>query len=358
MSRHRPRLRLGIPKGSLQETTQKLFQRAGYDLRISGRSYYPDIDDAEIQCILIRPQEMARYVEQGVLDCAITGLDWMLETGADVEELADLRAPWPNYGTVRWVMASKEGSPFASVKDLEGRHIATEAVGMTKRFLAEHGVNASVEFSWGATEVKPPILADAIVDVSETGQAGLGGSKISRLPVSIRIVLESSCATATARRSPRRTCASWPAGSRMQPAPRRSPSSSPASCCRTSPACRCCATWPPCAAWPQRLGREPQAHRAAGAGGPGRRPLGADRPLPQPDALDLNMKLEFQRNRERYQFMKWGMQAFDTFKVVPPGIGIVHQVNLEYLARGVHKKLGTTACITPTPWSAPTRTPP
>lgn len=118
-----PRLRLGIPKGSLQETTQKLFQRAGYDLRISGRSYYPDIDDAEIQCILIRPQEMARYVEQGVLDCAITGLDWMLETGADVEELADLRAPWPNYGTVRWVMASKEGSPFNSVKDLLGTPI-------------------------------------------------------------------------------------------------------------------------------------------------------------------------------------------------------------------------------------------
>ena len=132
-----PRLRLGIPKGSLQETTQKLFVRAGYDLRISGRSYYPDIDDAEIQCILIRPQEMARYVAQGVLDCAITGLDWILETGADVAELADLRAPWPNYGVVRWVMASKEDSPFASVKDLRGRQIATEAVGMTKRFLGQ-----------------------------------------------------------------------------------------------------------------------------------------------------------------------------------------------------------------------------
>ena len=181
------RLRLGIPKGSLQETTQKLFQRAGYDLRISGRSYYPDIDDAEIQCILIRPQEMARYVEQGVLDCAITGLDWMLETGADVEELADLRAPWPNYGTVRWVMASKEGSPFNSVKDLAGRHIATEAVGMTKRFLAEHGVNASVEFSWGATEVKPPILADAIVDVSETGSS----LRANQLRV-MHVVLEST----------------------------------------------------------------------------------------------------------------------------------------------------------------------
>jgi ATP phosphoribosyltransferase len=169
MSEKVHQLRLGIPKGSLQETTQKLFVRAGYDLRISGRSYYPDIDDPEIQCILIRPQEMARYVGQGVLDCAITGLDWILENDADVEELADLRAPWPNYGVVRWVLASKEDSPFKTVKHLEGRRIATEAVGMTSRFLAQHGVNATVEFSWGATEVKPPILADAIVDVSDTG---------------------------------------------------------------------------------------------------------------------------------------------------------------------------------------------
>jgi ATP phosphoribosyltransferase len=130
---------------------------------------------------------MARYVAQGVLDCAITGLDWILETGADVEELANLTAPWPNYGTVRWVMASKEGSPFNSVKDLEGRHIATEAVGMTKRFLAEHGVNASVEFSWGATEVKPPILADAIVDVSETGSS----LRANQLRV-MHVVLEST----------------------------------------------------------------------------------------------------------------------------------------------------------------------
>jgi ATP phosphoribosyltransferase len=162
-------LRLGIPKGSLQDTTQKLFIRAGYDLRISGRSYYPHIDDPEIQCILIRPQEMARYVGQGILDCAITGLDWILENEEDVAELADLKAPWPNYGTVCWVLASKEDSPFRAVKHLEGRRIATEAVGMTKRYLAKHGVTASVEFSWGATEVKPPILADAIVDVSETG---------------------------------------------------------------------------------------------------------------------------------------------------------------------------------------------
>lgn len=180
-------LRIGIPKGSLQDTTQKLFVRAGYDLRISGRSYYPDIDDAEIECILIRPQEMARYVGHGILDCAITGLDWILETGANVAELADLRAPWPNYGTVRWVMAAKEDSPFHGVKDLEGKRIATEAVGMTRRFLAEHGVNAEVEFSWGATEVKPPILADAIVDVSETGSSlRANGLKV------MHVVLEST----------------------------------------------------------------------------------------------------------------------------------------------------------------------
>lgn len=171
MNGNAPRLRLGIPKGSLQETTKRLFALAGFNLRISGRSYYPDIDDPEIQCILIRPQEMARYVDQGVLDCAITGLDWLLETGADVAELADLKAPWPNYGTVRWVMASKEESPFNHVEDLQGKRIATEAVGMTRRFLAEHGVDAQVEFSWGATEVKPPTLADAIVDVSETGSS-------------------------------------------------------------------------------------------------------------------------------------------------------------------------------------------
>jgi len=187
VSTNSQRLRLGIPKGSLQETTQKLFIRAGYDLRISGRSYYPDIDDPEIECILIRPQEMARYVGQGILDCAITGLDWILENDIDVADIADLRAPWPNYGTVRWVMASKEDSPFHKVQDLEGRRIATEAVGMTKRFLAQHGVKANVEFSWGATEVKPPILADAIVDVSETG-ASLRANNLKIM----HVVLEST----------------------------------------------------------------------------------------------------------------------------------------------------------------------
>jgi len=181
------RLRLGIPKGSLQETTKRLFGLAGYNLRISGRSYYPYIDDPDIQCILIRPQEMARYVGQGVIDCAITGLDWLLETGADVEELADLKAPWPNYGTVRWVMAVKEESSFQGVGDLQGKRIATEAVGMTRRFLDEHGVGAEVEFSWGATEVKPPTLADAIVDVSETGSS----LRANDLRV-IHVVLEST----------------------------------------------------------------------------------------------------------------------------------------------------------------------
>jgi ATP phosphoribosyltransferase len=187
MSDASPVLRVGLPKGSLQETTKKLFTLAGFDLRITGRSYFPGIDDPEIECILIRPQEMARYVEQGVLDCAITGLDWILETGADVAELADLKAPWPNYGVVRWVMASKEGSPFDHVKDLQGKRIATEAVGMTKRFLEEHGVSAHMEFSWGATEVKPPILADAIVDVSETGSS----LRANNLKV-MHVVLEST----------------------------------------------------------------------------------------------------------------------------------------------------------------------
>jgi ATP phosphoribosyltransferase len=164
-------LRLGLPKGSLQETTQKLFRLAGFDLRISPRSYYPDIGDPEIECILIRAQEMARYVEQGVLDAGITGVDWTLENRAKVKELADLIAPWPNYGPVRWVVAVKEGSKIRKPRDLQGARIATEVVNLTKRYLKQHGVKAEVEFSWGATEVKPPVLADAIVDVTETGSS-------------------------------------------------------------------------------------------------------------------------------------------------------------------------------------------
>jgi ATP phosphoribosyltransferase len=165
------RLRLGLPKGSLQDTTQRLFTQAGYVLRIPERSYYPSIDDQEIECILIRAQEMARYVDQGVLDAGITGVDWTLECRAKVKELADLRAPWPNYGPVRWVVAVKEGSKIRKPSDLQGARIATEVVNLTRAYLRRHRVRAEVEFSWGATEVKPPILADAIVDVTETGSS-------------------------------------------------------------------------------------------------------------------------------------------------------------------------------------------
>jgi len=162
-------LRLGLPKGSLQDTTIKLFGLAGWRIRVAERSYYPETDDPELDCTLIRAQEMARYVEHGALDCGITGIDWVLENRARVKELADLQAPWPNYRTVRWLLAVKEGSPFKGVKDLQGKRIATEATGLTQRYLRRHGVRAEVEFSYGATEVKPPLLADAIVDVSETG---------------------------------------------------------------------------------------------------------------------------------------------------------------------------------------------
>ena len=165
------RLRIGLPNGNLQETTQRLFRQAGFELRVSDRSYYPDIDDPEIECILMRPQEIPRYVEQGVMDCGITGYDWVFENAADVAELADLRAPWPNYGAVSWVLAVKQGSPFRTVADLGGKRIAAEAVGLTRQYLAKRGVEAQVEFSWGATEVKPPLLADAIVDVTETGSS-------------------------------------------------------------------------------------------------------------------------------------------------------------------------------------------
>ncbi|MFV1978563.1 MAG: ATP phosphoribosyltransferase [Myxococcota bacterium] len=164
-------LRLGLPKGSLQETTVQLFTRAGFQLRIPSRSYYPKIDDPEIECILIRAQEIARYVDQGVLDAGITGLDWTMENRAKVKELADLKAPWPNYGPVRWVVAVKNGSKIKKPKDLEGKRIATEVMNLSKRYLKSHGVKAEVEFSWGATEVKPPVLADAIIDVTETGSS-------------------------------------------------------------------------------------------------------------------------------------------------------------------------------------------
>ncbi len=164
-------LKLGIPAGSLQEATAELFKNAGYQIKFSSRSYYPTIDDEEIECLLIRAQEMARYVEQGILDAGITGHDWITETQADVHEVCELVFSKVSRRPVRWVLCVPENSTIQSVKDLEGKRIATEAVGLTKAYLARHGVKAEVEFSWGATEVKPPRLADAIVEVTETGSS-------------------------------------------------------------------------------------------------------------------------------------------------------------------------------------------
>jgi ATP phosphoribosyltransferase len=164
-------LKLGIPKGSLENATVDLFRRAGFNITTSSRSYFPAIDDPDMECMLIRAQEMARYVEDGILDAGLTGLDWVEEVGADVHAVADLVYAKQSFGKVRWVLAVPESSAFHSVKDLEGKIIATELVSTTKRYLARNGVTAKVEFSWGATEVKPPILADAIVEVTETGSS-------------------------------------------------------------------------------------------------------------------------------------------------------------------------------------------
>ncbi|MGA2619104.1 MAG: ATP phosphoribosyltransferase [Thermoguttaceae bacterium] len=164
-------LQLGIPAGSLQEATAELFRRAGYKIAFGARSYYPTIDDEEIECLLIRAQEMARYVEDGVLDAGLTGYDWIVEHGCDVHEVAELVFSKVSRGPVRWVLCVPEGSPIRSVKELAGKRIATEAVGLTTRYLQQQGVAARVEFSWGATEVKPPKLADAIVEVTETGSS-------------------------------------------------------------------------------------------------------------------------------------------------------------------------------------------
>jgi ATP phosphoribosyltransferase len=165
------KLKLGIPKGSLENATIDLFRRAGFNITTSSRSYFPAIDDPEMECMLIRAQEMARYVEDGILDAGLTGLDWVAEVGADIEPVADLIYAKQSFGKVRWVLAVPEASAFQSVKDLNGKIIATELVATTRRYLERNGVNAKVEFSWGATEVKPPELADAIVEVTETGSS-------------------------------------------------------------------------------------------------------------------------------------------------------------------------------------------
>ena len=166
------KLRLGIPKGSLQEATVELFGRAGYRIQVNDpRSYFPSVDDPELELMLIRAQEMSRYVEDGVLDAGLTGHDWILENESDVVKIADLIYAKQSFGKVRWVLAAPEASTIHSPRDLEGKIIATELVSATERYLASHGVKAKVEFSWGATEVKPPVLADAIVEVTETGSS-------------------------------------------------------------------------------------------------------------------------------------------------------------------------------------------
>jgi len=164
-------LKLGIPKGSLQDSTIKIFKEAGYDIRVRERNYYPSVDDPELECMLIRAQEMARYVEGGELDCGLTGLDWIRENRADVVEVCELIYAKQSFKPIKWVLAVKEDSPYQSVKDLEGKTIATEVVNLATDYLASHGVKANVEFSWGTTEVKVPKLADAIIEITETGSS-------------------------------------------------------------------------------------------------------------------------------------------------------------------------------------------
>lgn len=176
------KIRLGLPKGSLQESTFKLFEKAGFRLRKTARSYFPDIDDEEIEPVLMRAQEIARYVEQGVLDAGLTGEDWIVENNAKVVDVADLIYSKQSMRPVKWVLAAPEGGRIKSVKDLAGKRIATEVVNITKKYMREKGVKADVEFSWGATEAKPPLLADAIVEVTETGSS-LAANKLKIIDV-------------------------------------------------------------------------------------------------------------------------------------------------------------------------------
>jgi ATP phosphoribosyltransferase len=164
-------LKLGIPKGSLQDSTLDIFKEAGYNIKVRERNYYPSVDDPELSCMLIRAQEMARYVEGGQLDCGLTGLDWIKENRADVIEVAELTYAKQSFSKIRWVLAVKEGSPYTCAKDLEGKTIATEVVNLTQDYFSAQGVNVNVEFSWGTTEVKVPELADAIVEITETGSS-------------------------------------------------------------------------------------------------------------------------------------------------------------------------------------------
>ena len=164
-------IKFGIPKGSLQEATFSMFQRAGYRIAVSDRSYYPSIDDDEIEPILIRAQEIPRYVADGVLDAGLTGKDWIEDAGARVKEVSELNYAKRGFTPVKWVLAVPSGSRIKSVKDLQGKRIATELLNVTKKYLKRNKVNAEVEFSWGATEVKPPELADAIVELTETGSS-------------------------------------------------------------------------------------------------------------------------------------------------------------------------------------------
>ncbi len=165
------KIRLGLPKGSLEDSTFKLFEKAGFRLKKTSRSYFPSIDDPEIEPVMMRAQEIARYVEQGVLDCGLTGWDWVVENNSKVVDVADLIYSKESMRPVKWVLAVPEDSRVKSVKDLDGKRIATEVVNITRKYLKDSGVKAEVEFSWGATEAKPPLLADAIVEVTETGNS-------------------------------------------------------------------------------------------------------------------------------------------------------------------------------------------
>lgn len=181
------KLKLGLPKGSLQESTLQLMSKAGFNFSVSSRSYFPSVDDEELEAMLIRAQEIARYVEDGVFDAGLTGYDWVIENGVDVVSVCDLIYSKQSMRKVKWVLAVHENSPVQSIKDLEGKRIATEVVGITQAYLKQHGVNAIVEFSWGATEVKTPDLVDAIVEVTETGSS----LRANKLRI-VDVVLESN----------------------------------------------------------------------------------------------------------------------------------------------------------------------